>query len=229
MRVLALLLLLLASPARADEIVDLELVLAIDASSSVDDNEWALQMQGYATAFRDQRVQAAIVSGPLKSIAVGIVVWADATVPRWRSDWFLLAGPADAELLAAYMAALPRMAEGGTGIGAGLAAAVRMLDRNGFEAPRQTVDVSGDGRETPPRETVVLIPQANAMAWARGVTVNGLAIVNEDLALETWYRDNVIAGQGSFVITAATFEDFAEAIVMKLIKEIEWQDRLSMR
>ena len=71
--------------------------------------------------------------------------------------------------------------------------------------------------------------QPGDTAWARGVTVNGLAIINEDLALETWYRDNVIAGQGSFVITAANFDDFAEAIVMKLIKEIEWQDRLSMR
>ena len=49
------------------------------------------------------------------------------------------------------------------------------------------------------------------------------------LALATWYRDNVIAGQGSFVITAANYDDFAEAIVMKLIREIEWQDRLSMR
>lgn len=224
-----LLFLLAASPARAEQIVDLELVLAIDASSSVDDGEWALQMQGYARAFRDPHVQAAIASGPTKSIAVAILVWADATVPRWRSNWFYLGGAADAERLAAHMETLPRMAEGGTGIGAGLAAAIRMFDRNGFDAPRRTVDVSGDGRETPPRETVVLIPQANAMAWARGVTVNGLAIVNEDLALEAWYRDNVIAGRGSFVITAANYDDFAEAILMKLIREIEWQDRLSMR
>ena len=163
-------------PARAEQAVDLELVLAIDASSSVDETEWALQMQGYAAAFRDARVQAALASGPQKRIAVALLVWADATVPRWSSDWSVLAAPADAERFAALMQDLPRMAEGGTGIGAGLAAAIRLLDRNGFSAPRQVVDVSGDGRETPAREVVVLIPMAQAMARARGVTVNGLAI-----------------------------------------------------
>jgi hypothetical protein len=226
---LALAGLLIADHAHSEELVDLELVLAIDASSSVDEAEWDLQMQGYASAFRDPRVQEAIVSGPTKRIAVALLIWADATVPRWGSEWFLLAGSDDAEILAAYMSTLPRQAVGGTGIGAGVAAAIRRLDRNGYTAPRQTVDVSGDGRETPPRETVVMIGQANAMAWARGVTVNGLAILNDDPDLATWYRDNVIAGRGAFVITAADYEDFATAIVDKLIREIEHQERLTMR
>jgi len=218
-----------ATPAFGEELVDLELVLAIDASSSVDEAEWDLQMQGYAAAFRDERVQAAIASGPTHQIAVAVLVWADATVPRWGSEWFMLAGPQDAEFFAAFLDGLGRQALGGTGIGAGLAAAIRKLDRNGITAPRQVVDVSGDGRETPPRETVVLIPMANAMAVARGVTVNGLAIVNEDAGLTTWYRDNVIAGPGSFVISAADYDDFAEAIVRKLIREIEHQERLTLR
>ena len=102
-------------------------------------------------------------------------------VPRWDSDWFVLATPADSERFADFMAALPRIPQGGTGIGAGVAAAIRKLDRNGLTAPRQVVDVSGDGRETPPRETVVLMPMARALARARGVTVNGLAIVNETI------------------------------------------------
>jgi hypothetical protein len=127
------------------------------------------------------------------------------------------------------MGQLPRAAVGGTGIGAGIAAAIRKLDRNGFSAPRQVVDVSGDGRETPARETVVLIPMANAMAWARGVTVNGLAILNDDADLATWYRDNVIAGRGAFVITAADYQDFADAIRKKLLREIEHQERLSLQ
>jgi hypothetical protein len=127
------------------------------------------------------------------------------------------------------MQALPRAALGGTGIGAGLAAAIRKLDRNGITAPRQVVDVSGDGRETPAREVVVLIPMANAMAWARGVTVNGLAILNDDPALATWYRDNVIAGRGAFVMTATDYDDFAQAILEKLLREIEHQERLSLR
>ena len=226
---LALLLLLCGARAGAEEAADLELVLAIDASSSIDATEWALQMQGYAGAFRDGRVQAAIGSGPNGRIGVAVLVWADASVPKWESGWFMLATAADTERFAAFMANLARGAEGGTGIGAGVAAAIRQFDRNGIAAPRQVVDVSGDGRETPAREVVVLIPMAQAMAEARGVTVNGLAILNEDAGLASWYRDNVIAGRGSFIITAADFRDFAEAIVRKLVREIEHQERLTSR
>jgi hypothetical protein len=219
----------LAAPAFADEPVDLELVLAIDASSSVDPTEWTLQRQGYATAFRDPDIQAAIISGPKKRIAISVVVWADATVPRWDSPWFTLAGPPDAEDFAAFMGDLPRVPEGGTGIGMGVAAAIRKLERNGVSSPREVVDVSGDGRETPPRENVVLMPMAHALAEARGVTVNGLAIVNEDPGLLQWYRDWVIAGRGSFVVAAVDYSDFAEAIRKKLLREIAWQEKLSQR
>ncbi len=217
------------APASANEAVDLELVLAIDSSSSVDESEWTLQMHGYAAAFRDGRVQAAIGSGPNGRIAVSVLVWADATVPRWPGPWFVLATPADSERFASFMQELARPVLGGTGIGAGVAAAIRRFERNGFTAPRQVVDVSGDGRETPPRENVVLMPMANAMAWARGVTVNGLAILNEDPDLAAWYRNNVIAGRGSFVMAAADYDDFADAIVRKLIREIEHEERLSRR
>ncbi len=222
--------LLFADAACAQEAVDLELVLAIDASSSVDDNEWELQRQGYAAAFRDPKIQSALASGPNKRVAVSVVVWADATVPRWESAWFVLSTPADGERMAALMAALPRIPEGGTGIGAGVAAAIRKFERNGLSAPRQVVDVSGDGRETPPRENVVLMPMAHALADAKGVTVNGLAIVSEDdLSLPTWYRDNVIAGPGSFVIAISDYADFADAIRKKLLREIEYRERLSRR
>jgi hypothetical protein len=205
-------------------------VLAIDASSSVDPTEWELQREGYAAAFRDPAIQAAIVSGPTKRIAISVVVWADATVPRWDGPWFALAARTHAEMFADFMANLPRIPEGGTGIGMGVAAAIRKLERNGFSSPREVVDVSGDGRETPPRENVVLMPQAHALADARGVTVNGLAIINEeDLSLETWYRDNVIAGRGSFVMTAMNYFNFAEAIKKKLLEEIAWQEKLSLR
>jgi hypothetical protein len=218
----------LASPAFAEEIVDLELVLAIDASSSVDETEWALQRDGYEAAFRDPEIQAALASGPNKRIAVSVVVWADASVPRWESAWFVLSTGEDGEQMADFMANLPRIPMGGTGIGTGLASAIRKFDRNDLSAPRQVVDVSGDGRETPPRENVVLIPMAHALAVARGVTVNGLAIVNEDAGLATWYRDNVIAGKGSFVMDAADYADFAEAIRTKLLREIQHQERLSL-
>ena len=214
----------------ADESVDLELVLAIDASSSVDEREWELQRKGYAAAFRDPKIQEALASGPQKRVAIAVVVWADATVPRWESDWFVLGTPADGDRMAAFMNTLPRIPEGGTGIGPGVAAAIRKLDRNGLTAPRQVVDVSGDGRETPPRENVVMMPMARSLADARGVTINGLAILSaDDLSLATWYRDNVITGQSSFVMSAAGYADFGVAIRKKLLREIEHQERVSRR
>ena len=122
---------------------------------------------------------------------------------------------------------LPREPEGGTGIGSGIAAAIRMLDRNDIEAPRQVVDVSGDGRETPAREVVVLMPAARAMARARGVTVNGLAILCEQCSgrpgvgnLEADFTGQLIGGPGAFVVTADGREAFAAAVRRKLILEI---------
>jgi hypothetical protein len=127
------------------------------------------------------------------------------------------------------MQRLPRIPEGGTGIGAGFAFAIRKFERNGLVAPRQVVDVSGDGRETPPRENVVLIPMARALADAKSVTINGLAIQNEDPGLLTWYRDNVMTGRGSFVMSVLHYNDFPDAIRAKLLKEIAHQERLSRR
>ena len=224
--IIASVVLLATWPARAESLVDLELVLAIDGSSSIDEAEFALQMEGYATAFRDPRVATALVSGPRRQIAVAVIIWADATVPKFETGWQVLASQADLDAFAGFMAGLERRVEGGTGIGAGIAAGIRMLDRNGIDAPRQVVDVSGDGRETPARETVVLIPAARAMALVRGVAINGLAITNEDAGLAAWYRDRVIAGPGAFVISVADFADFSEAITRKLVREIEWQPRL---
>jgi len=140
----------------------------------------------------------------------------------------LIAGEGDALAFADLAASLNRGAVGGTGIGDGLAVAMRKFDRNGFNGTRQTVDVSGDGRETPPREIVVTMPTARSMALSRGVTINGLAILNEDENLDTWYRNHVIVGPQSFVIAVADYDDFAEAMVRKLIREIENNPRIGL-
>lgn len=225
----ALLAILLAQPAAAQQLaVDLELVLAIDASGSVDPDEYHLQMQGIASAFREPRVHAAIRDGKTGRIAVAIVIWADATVPKFETGWSVIETEADALAFADIAGSLERRVVGGTGLGAGIAAALRKFDRNGISGTRQVVDVSGDGRETPPREIVVMMPAARSMALSRGITINGLAILNEDETLDDWYRNNVIAGPQSFVIAVRTFDDFAEAMIRKLIREIEDQPKIGM-
>lgn len=212
----------------ADEIVDLELALAVDASGSVDDGEFALQLEGIAAGFRDPEVRKAIRSGPSGRIAVNLVVWAEPQVPKDMSGWEIIASDDDAERFAGAVERFPRRVTGATGIGAGIASALRSFDGNDIAAGRQTVDVSGDGRETAPREPTVLIGQARAMAMARGVTLNGLAILNEEPGLDEWYRRNLQAGQGSFVMAVGRYEDFAEAMRRKLLKEIEYRPRVSL-
>lgn len=202
--------------------VDLEIVLAVDASGSVDEDEWRLQMDGIAGALRDPAVQAAILGGPSGAIAAAIVVWADATVPKQESDWAVLDSPAAIEGFARTVERMPRKVVGGTGLGDGLAVALDMIRYNGIEAPRQVVDVSGDGKETPPRDEIaILIGQARGIAQQRGVTVNGLAILADEPELDRWYRNNVIAGPSSFVMTATDYRDFARAMREKLLREIE--------
>ncbi|MEZ5774596.1 MAG: DUF1194 domain-containing protein [Hyphomicrobiaceae bacterium] len=207
----------------AGEPVDLELVLAVDASGSVDPSEYELQLRGIADAFRDPAVKQAIRSGPLARIAVALVVWADATTPKDDSPWHVISTPETADAFADLVETYPRRVEGGTGIGSALAYAIRMIEFNAIAGTRRVVDVSGDGVETPVREYAVLLPQARYMARALGVTINGLAIANEVHDLDRYYDANVRAGPGSFVMRAADFEAFRDAIRAKLLREIEAQ------
>ncbi len=166
-------------------------------------------------------MQAAIAAGPIGRIAVALTLWGDAEVPKDQTDWYGISTAAEARALAAIIDALPRRVTGGTGMGAGLGHAMRMFDRNGYQGSHQVVDVSGDGRETPPRVVVLLMPDARSMAHARGVTINGLAILNEDRDLKSWYLNEVATGPGHFVMAVDDYGDFAEAMRRKLIREIE--------
>ena len=220
---------ILAPQAAADEIVDLELALAVDASGSVDDGEFALQLKGIASGFRDPDVLKAIRSGPLGRVAVNLIVWAEPQAPKDMSGWQIIANSDDAERFAETVETFPRRQTGATGIGAGIASALRSFDRNNIAAGREVVDVSGDGRETPPHESVVLIGQARVMAMSRGVIINGLAILNQEPDVAEWYRDNVRTGPGSFVMSISSYQDFAEAMRRKLLKEIDYRPRVSLR
>lgn len=206
----------------ADDVaVDLELVQAVDASGSVDPDEWQLQLNGVAAAVRDPEVLTAIKSGAHGRIAVAVMAWADATLDKDETDWFLIDSSDSAEAFAKAVEHFPRRVEGGTGIGSALAAAVRLMLYNQYAGARQVVDVSGDGTETPSREeATILLPSGVAMADAYNVTVNGLAITNEVGDLDEYYRSNVATGPGHFVMKAKNYVDFRVAIREKLLREI---------
>ena len=211
----------------AESVVDLELVLAADASGSVNDDEYRLQLIGIARALRDPVVRKAIRSGPAKSIAVNLLVWAEPQVPKDMSGWFIIASDEDAERFASAVEHFPRRQTGSTAIGEGIAAALRSIETNGIAGTREVVDVSGDGRESVAREFTVLVDQARIMAMARGVVINGLAIQNEVSDLADYYRRNVQTGPDSFVMAAKDYEDFAEAMRRKLLRELEYRPRIT--
>lgn len=207
--------------------VDLEIVLAVDASGSVDGEEFKLQLGGIAVALRDPAIQAAIISGPFGQVAVSLLVWSDSAYPKFATEWVLLNSPETAMGFAAVVESFyskvgrsKGIGGGGTAIGDAVAHALKMLDGNGITALRQVIDVSGDGVETPPWfGTAVLLPEAKRLAAERGVMVNGLAIVTDFRNLAEYYRDEVIVGPGSFVIEARGFADFKRAIREKLKRE----------
>ncbi len=219
--------LLFGGAAQAEQMVDLELLLAVDASGSVSDDEFVLQMTGIADAFRDPRVQSAVAAGPEGRIAVSLMLWSDATSRKAHGPWVMLDGPAAARDFADRVEAMiPRrgafLGRSGTGIGAALVEGVRSIDANAFVGTRRVIDVSGDGAET--RLIYgegAMLPEATRLADAREVTVNGLPILADDSSLDDYYARRVITGPDSFIVVAASFEAFADAMLIKLLREIQ--------
>lgn len=198
---------------------DVALVLAIDTSGSVDAPEFELQKAGYARAFRDEEVLAALRSAG--TVDVAAVFWGDEAAPVGVVEWQRIGSPANAAEFASRVAEAPRITSGNTGIGRGLWAALDLLAARGCAA-RRIVNVSGDGRESvdPRARSFISAAAARARAGAEGVTINALAITLEDEGLAEWYSDRVITGPDAFVMRVAGYDSFAEAIARKLAREI---------
>lgn len=206
-----------AGSARADVPVDLQLVLAIDSSDSVDGREYALQIGGLADAFRDPSVHEAIVGGPLGSIAVVVVEWSGRYQQRVQIPWTRIDGPAAATALAGEIASLHRaFDEGVTSISGALDFASTLFGGNGFVSARQVIDISSDGVQNQGRR----IDLAREAALARDVTINALVILNEMPDLQEYFGERVIGGFGAFVMAANDYPDYPEAIRRKLLREI---------
>ena len=207
----------IAAPVPAGTPVDLELVLAVDASSSVDDGEFALQMRGLAAAFRHPGVHAAIHNVGDDGVAVALVQWSDNALQTVVVDWTPVRDPVGARRLADKIDAAGRAVPGGgTAIYGVINAALHELESNGFDGRRRAIDISGDGIS----DLLVPTTAARNRAVKRAVVINGLAILNDEPMLDRYYRRFVIGGEGAFVMTAADYDAFAEAIAAKLIREI---------
>ena len=218
----------LAPVARAAEEVDLLLVLASDVSRSVDQAKFQLQREGYAAAINDKRVLEAITAGRMRRIAVAFVEWSGVTSQRVVIDWTLIDGADAAHKFSDQLIELPRSFAERTSISGGIDFSMGLLARAPYEAPRRTIDVSGDGTNNSGRDVTL----ARDEAIARGVTINGLVILsdrpmpwnpehtNPPGGLAEYYRTNVVGGPSAFVVVAEDFNSFGQAIVKKLIAEI---------
>ncbi len=209
--------------------VDVKIILAVDASGSINRTELRLQLDGIAAAFRDKDVLRAIISGPHRRISTAMLIWSDAAYRKIPTKWHIVHNRSTAENFASEVEDFARdfggvfsVVGGGTGIGDALAYALNMMADNKAFAARRVIDVSGDGVETPPwSKGAIELPQAREAARLSGVMVNGLAILNDNPNLDNYYRRNLIVGRGSFVMKVAQLNDYGDAIRKKLLRELQ--------
>ena len=200
------------------QIVDLELVLLVDASASVDDGEFDLQVKGLASALANPILLDAIEARIVDGIATVVIQWSDESSQRVAVEWSLIRNRGDAIWVASQVAAMPRLIGGGhTAIGSALMFAAREIETNRFDGSRWVIDVAGDGRNNagPP------LRAARREVLAKGITINGLAILNELPLLDRYFRDHLIGGDSAFHLVANDFEAFADAMTEKLLRETE--------
>jgi hypothetical protein len=219
----------LGAPAQAEDTgADLLLVLSADISRSVDARKFQLQREGYASALTDPRVLRAMAAGPKGRIALAFIEWASDGEQVIIVDWTAVGSREEAEGVARLVRQAPRRYMGRTSISTGIDAAMALLARCPFQAPRRAIDVSGDGTHNSGRP----VTTARDEAVAKGVTINGLVILSEvplptnpmhthpPGGLTAYYENNVIGGPGAFVVEAKGFEAFGQSLISKLIKEI---------
>jgi hypothetical protein len=214
----------LSSPAaRAQQTIDLALVIAVDVSSSMTDAEQEFQRAGFVEAFRSPKVHKAIHKGALGRIAVTYVEWSEKDDQIILAPWTVIDGAIAAQSFAERLAHQPIRRGGMTSISGLIDMSVRLLADLDEEPLRQVIDISGDGPNNDGRKVIY----ARNKALQQGITINGLPIMIKSPAsawdmvdLDAYYRDCVIGGTGSFMVVIEHPDQFKEVIRTKLIREI---------
>jgi len=205
--------------------VDLELVLAVDISNSMDDDELRLQRDGYVSAFRHPEVRQAILSGRYRRIAVTYVEWAGESLQFVRVPWHLIDSDDAAETFARRLEKEPLKNASRTSLSGALGFAAGLFDGSGFSGTRRAIDISGDGTNNSGPSVAVMRDRV----VRRGIIINGLPLMlrpaylsgfADAVELNDYYRDCVIGGTGAFLITVEKLSELTIAIRQKLILEM---------
>lgn len=215
-------------------VVDKLLVLAIDVSGSVDDEEFALVKRGYQAAFEDERIIQAIQSGPTGRIAVTVLLWAglhdgEGWYPRAEIAsvmilWRVISDTASSRQLGNDIALLERFDSSGsfTCVGGVLKLATAVLASSPYASHHQIIDVSGNGPDDGLPDCLSDLRVERDIVLEKGIVINGLPILDpkEQKDVVIFYREQVVGGAGSFFVVAQSFEQFKEAILAKLLREL---------
>ena len=218
----------------ADRRVDLEIILAVDVSASVDRIEAALQRGGYVTALRHPAVLRAIRAGPAGAIAATYVEWAGWSFQRTVVDWRVIEDAPSARAFVDLLTERPIASVPYTSISGLIDFARRRFRDNGYDGLRRVIDISGDGPNSDGR----MVKAARDDAVAAGITINGLPIlstrpsldgVSPAIGVASYYVRNVIGGPGAFALEVLEYDTFTPTLVEKLVREIRGELQLSER
>lgn len=216
---------LIPRTARADTPVDLELVIAVDVSVSMDIDDQMLQRDGFIAAFKNPQVVAAIQRGRLGRIAVTYVEWSGSYLQWVRVPWTLVHDPQSAAIFAESIKSSFFTRRYLTSMSGALIFASGLFATNGYAAQRQVIDISGDG----PNNDGIPVDHARDYVVAQGITINGLPILPppdkplgffEIQDIDRYFRDCVIGGDGAFTLPVRSDEGVVDAIKRKLVLEI---------
>jgi len=204
--------------------VDVELVLAVDVSYSMDMDELALQREGYAQAIISKEFLQALKTGPNGKIAVTYFEWAASSDQKVIIPWRLIDGPETADAVANEIVKTPIRRASRTSISGAINFAMPLFDENPYRGLRRVIDISGDG----PNNNGSPVTVARDAALEKGITINGLPIMVKEPSYSTmdidnldfYYEDCVIGGPGSFVVSIKDRDRFKEAIRTKLLLEV---------
>lgn len=210
-----------SQPSGAGQQVDVELVLAVDVSRSMDIEEQQIQRKGYADAFRHPTLASAIRNGAVGRIAVTYVEWAGSA--SQTVGWTVITNQADARAFAAKLEAAPIWSARHTSIANALATSAALINTNAYQGTRRVIDMSGDG----PNNYGASIDTARKAVVDRGIIINGLPVMLRgagqymgSVGLEQYYKDCVVGGRGAFVLPVRDIRELAATIRAKLVTEI---------
>src|SRR5436853_997084 len=205
-------------------VVDVELVIAVDVSYSMDMDELAIQREGYAQAIVSKDFLQALKSLPNGKVGITYFEWAASSDQKIIIPWRVIDGPETADAVAGEILKTPIRRASRTSISGAIYFAMPLFDENPYHGLRRVIDISGDG----PNNNGAPVAGAREMALSKGIIINGLPIMVKEPSYSTmdidnldwYYEDCVIGGPGSFVVAIKDREKFKEAIRTKLLQEV---------